>query len=174
MTLFSHASRVFGVLLLCLLWACTKDDTPAPAPPPASAPPAPQPSTAQPPASPSQPAQAPPSTALAPTPTAAAPDLKLVPPPNLSGLEPIVADQLKAAYESLSTALTNKDLAPQELSESYGMMGQLYHAYQLFEAALLCYDNALQLAPQNFSWRYARADILRQQGKLPEALADYE
>jgi tetratricopeptide (TPR) repeat protein len=97
-----------------------------------------------------------------------------VPPPDLSGLEPAVAEQLKAAYESLSSTLTKEGLSPQELSESYGMMGQLYHAYQLLDAALLCYDNALQLAPRSFSWRYARADLLRQQGQLPEALADYE
>lgn len=176
MTLFFHGSRLFGVLLLCLLWACTKDDTPAPpAPPPAPAPPAAQPSTTSPP--PSQPTTPPQSATSAPAvsaPLASVPDLKLVPPPDLSGLEPAVADQLKAAYESLSVALTKKELSPQELSESYGMMGQLYHAYQLFEAALLCYDNAIQLVPRSFSWRYARADIFRQQGKLADALADYE
>jgi tetratricopeptide (TPR) repeat protein len=109
-----------------------------------------------------------------PKPTASVPDLKLVLAPDLSGLDPARAEHLKAAYQSLQAAIARKDLSPQELSEAYGTMAQLYHTYHLWDAAQICYENVGQLAPQNFAWRYARADILRQQGKVADALADYE
>ena len=170
-------SRRFSLFVsLCFLWACTTgEDANHPAPPPP--PPAAQQGTvtpAQPPTA--QPESPPPVLAdtEVPKPTASVPDLKLVPAPDLSGLDPARAEHLKAAYQSLQAAIARKDLSPQELSEAYGMMAQLYHTYHLLDAAQICYENVGQLAPQNFAWRYARADILRRQGKVADALADYE
>jgi tetratricopeptide (TPR) repeat protein len=50
----------------------------------------------------------------------------------------------------------------------------LYHAYQLLDAAAVCYHNASHLTPESFAWRYALADVLRQQGKITEAIPTYE
>lgn len=102
------------------------------------------------------------------------PNLAPVPAPEATGLEPVVAAQLKAAHESLLATIAKTDLSPQEHSEAYGLMGQLYHAYLLLDAAAVCYQNALQLTSGSFPWRYALADVLRQQGKVTDAIAAYE
>ncbi|MGE0680324.1 MAG: tetratricopeptide repeat protein [Candidatus Binatia bacterium] len=101
-------------------------------------------------------------------------NLQEVPFPNLEGLESAVAAQLIAAQESLVAVTTQKDLPPQELGEAFGIMGQLYHAYQLFTPAEACYRNAHTLLPGDFRWSYLLADVLQREGKPELAIAAYE
>jgi len=100
--------------------------------------------------------------------------LRAVPVPRLEGLEASVAAQLTAAHEALDAIVARKDVPAQELGETFGMMGQLYQAYQLFASAESCYWNARMLLPKDFRWSYLLADVLRQQGKLDLAIAAYE
>lgn len=101
-------------------------------------------------------------------------NLQEAPFPNLEGLESAVAAQLTAAQESLVAVTTQKDLPPQELGEAFGIMGQLYHAYQLFAPAEACYRNAQTLVPRDFRWSYLLADVLQRAGKPELAIAAYE
>lgn len=104
----------------------------------------------------------------------APPHLQDVPFPNLEGLEAAVAAQLNAAQESLVAVTTQTDLQPQELGEAFGIMGQLYHAYQLFTPAETCYHNAQTLLPRDFRWSYLLAEVLQREGKSELAIAAYE
>lgn len=100
--------------------------------------------------------------------------LQEVPFPNLEELEPAVIAQLTAAQKSLVAVTTQKDLPPQELGEAFGVMGQLYHAYQLFASAEACYRNAQTLLPRDFRWSYLLADVLQREGKPELAIGTYE
>ena len=100
--------------------------------------------------------------------------LREVPAPPVEGLEAAVAAQLADAHESLAAIVGQKDGSSQELSEAFGTMGQLYHAYQLLTAAEACYENARTLLPTDFRWNYLLAEVLRQQGKPDLAIEAYE
>ncbi len=107
-------------------------------------------------------------------------DLLAVPFPDLTGLEQAVAVQLADAQDSL-VALLAVEQEPDtqnewdtQLSNAYGTMGQLYHAYELFDSAEACYRNAVQLGPAEFRWSYLLAQLLQRQGQLEQAIAQYE
>ena len=69
-----------------------------------------------------------------------------LPRPDLSGLEPTVQTQLRD-FQSLVTA-TFKDAAStrSERADVVGRLGQVYHAYELNEAAIACYTKAQEHA----------------------------
>lgn len=92
-----------------------------------------------------------------------------VPSPDLEGLEPEVAAQLRDAR-----ALVDTLTAPAELAEAYGELGRLYHAYDLVEAASASYANAALLAPKDFRWHYYAGYLHQAMGRSAEAGAAYE
>jgi tetratricopeptide (TPR) repeat protein len=94
--------------------------------------------------------------------------------PNLSGLDPAVAEQLKEARGEMEAAIAEPDADVVRLAAAYGTLGQLYHAYELLEVAQACYFNANFLVPQDFRWIHLLADISRQNGDLEQAAAQYE
>lgn len=102
-------------------------------------------------------------------------DLKPVPHPSLSGLEPEVAAQLSDA-RSLVDGLLSQQAPPEDLAnlaDTYGELCRLYHAYGLLDAAAPCYANAVQLAPRDFRWSYYLGRVQQDGGKLAEAEASY-
>src|SRR5690348_13250675 len=64
--------------------------------------------------------------------------------PDLTNLEEEVREQITAAQAALAAVTVN----PAALSEAYGKLGQIYHAYSLTSAARDCYLNANLLAPK--------------------------
>ncbi len=72
--------------------------------------------------------------------------------PDLQRLDPAVVAQLSQAQEALVTALAHKDR--DEAQEAYANLAEAYHAYDLIEAAAVCYRNALTLNPQRTSSLY--------------------
>jgi len=94
---------------------------------------------------------------------------KPLPAPNLEGLEPEVAAQLRDA-RALIDALT----VPAELAEAYGELGRLYQAYSLSEAAAASYANAALLAPKDFRWHYYSGYLAQAMGRSAEAEVLYE
>ena len=103
-----------------------------------------------------------------------------VPFPDLGGLEPAVAVQLADAQDSLVSLISleqepeTQNESATQLSNAYGTMGQLYHAYGLLAPAEACYRNAVQLSPAAFRWSYLLAKLLQHQGQLEQAIAQYE
>jgi len=94
--------------------------------------------------------------------------------PDLSGLDTVVADQLQQARHEMEAVIADPTASIDRLAAAYGTLGQLYHAYELFDTAESCYVNASFLAPQNFRWVHLLADVARHKGELEEAAARYE
>jgi tetratricopeptide (TPR) repeat protein len=94
--------------------------------------------------------------------------------PDLSGLDTVVADQLRQARTEMETVIADPTAGVDRLAAAYGTLGQLYHAYELLDAAESCYLNASFLSPQNFRWVHLLADVARIEGDLEEAAARYE
>jgi tetratricopeptide (TPR) repeat protein len=91
--------------------------------------------------------------------------------PDLSNLEESVREQITAAQAAVAAAAKGPTVA---LSEEYGKLGQLYHAYSLFAAARDCYLNASELAPRDFRWTYLLAKLDHQEGHFDEAIRRYQ
>ena len=147
--------------------------------PPASPPPAARPAAAA--AAPSIPVPARPGVATREEPprplhgTVEAPQEGLVAVrlPDLAALEPVVARQLGEAKGRLETLLADPSGSDAELAATYGLLGRLYHAYELADSALDCYANAHALAPGESQWVYLQADVHRQNGQPGTALEHY-
>ena len=99
---------------------------------------------------------------------AAAPGLPPIPRPPLDTLESAVATQLRVAQESFH-ALATRDSPTSDLMEAYGVLGQLYHAYELFDSAEASYRSAAYLGPRDHRWRHLLGRLYEQQGRLEDA-----
>ena len=93
--------------------------------------------------------------------------------PDLQELEPNVRDQVISLQNSLADLAKNSATTDLKLSETYGLMGQVYQAYSLTSPARECYLNARHLAPKDFRWTYLLASISQQEGRVEEALSYY-
>ena len=97
-----------------------------------------------------------------------------VPEPNFDRLETAVAEQIKGVRQSLSETMAKQDVSTKELADAYGLMGQLYHAYELSDAAEACYQNASRLAPADYRWHHLLGALYEQSGKLEEAIVQFQ
>lgn len=114
----------------------------------------------------------------APIPSAAAEEdqekgLVPIPAPILDHLEKAVADQLRASRKMIEKVTANKALTKEDRARSFGEMGQMYHAYELNDAAEVSYRNAVFLFPGEFRWIYSLAYLLQDQGRYAEAVELY-
>ena len=96
-------------------------------------------------------------------------DLVAVRRPDLTNLEESAREQITTLQNSLATSPRN----PEALSEAYGKLGQIYHAYSLISPAHDCYSNASQLAPKDFRWTYLLAKLDQQEGRFENAIRRY-
>lgn len=96
-----------------------------------------------------------------------------VPRPVLEHLTPAVQEQLRTQRTNLDR-LREANGTSAELGQAYGKTGQLYHAYELHEAAAACYRNALRLQPQRFRWHYYLGRLALQTGDTDLASAQLE
>jgi tetratricopeptide (TPR) repeat protein len=94
--------------------------------------------------------------------------------PDLTGLDTVVEGQLRQARSEMEAAIADPTAGVARLAAAYGTLGQLYHAYELLDAAESCYINASILSPQNFRWVHLLADVARLQGDLEVAVERYE
>jgi len=90
--------------------------------------------------------------------------------PDLSNLEPSVREHITAAQAELAVAVKSRATT---LSEEYGKLGQIYHAYSLLAAARDCYLNANTLSPNDFRWIYLLAKLDQQEGRFDDAIRRY-
>src|ERR1051326_1822564 len=89
---------------------------------------------------------------------------------DLTNLEQSVRDQITAAQAALAAAAKSPATV---LSEEYGKLGRIYHAYSLLSAARDCYLNANHLAPKDFRWIYLLAKLDQQEGRFDDAITRY-
>lgn len=100
-------------------------------------------------------------------------DLVVVRWPDLTNLEESVRDQVTGLQQSLAGTAKVPGVSATVLSEAYGKLGQIYHAYRLIEPARDCYLNASLLAPKDFRWTYLVAKLDHQEGRFEEAIRRY-
>lgn len=105
-------------------------------------------------------------------PSSAQPQLAPVPHPDLERLEPLVRRQIQSAQNELTALTKNKLAAAGQLAIAYGELGKLYQAYDFVDAALVCYENAQALAPEDYRWNYYLAHLYQGEGRLDKA-SDY-
>ena len=111
---------------------------------------------------------------LAAVPAAADPvDLLPLVPPRLEHLEDAVASQLRETQELLASIQAEPGASPASLADVFGQSGRLYHAYELLDAAAVCYANAARLTPEDFRWTYSLAVLDDQAGRLEKAISGY-
>ena len=99
-------------------------------------------------------------------------DLVPVRSPDLTNLEESVRAQITELQNSLATTAKNP-ASDTALSEAYGKLGQIYHAYSLVSPAHDCYLNASVLAPKDFRWTYLVAKLDHQEGHFDDAIRRY-
>lgn len=85
------------------------------------------------------------------------------PTPSLDHLEPTLRAAVVEAQEGVARLAEDPEADPAEVGEAFGGLGQLYHAYDLSEAARTAYRNASTLLPEDFRWPYLEA-LLAQHG----------
>lgn len=100
-------------------------------------------------------------------------DLIAVRSPDLTNLEESVRGQILELQNSLAATAKNPGTSQIALSEGYGKLGQIYHAYSFMEPAHDCYLNASVLAPRDFRWIYLLAKLDEQEGRFEEAIRRY-
>lgn len=93
--------------------------------------------------------------------------------PDVSKLEESVREQIENAQKSLTAVTKDPAKSAAELSEAYGNLGQLYHAYSLTAPARDCYRNAMLLARSDFRWPYLLAKLAQQEGRFEDAIHYY-
>jgi len=93
--------------------------------------------------------------------------------PDLSQLEPDVRDQIKSQQDILISTIKDTQSTGTKLSDAYGSMGEIYHAYSLTAPARECYLNANMLAPKDFRWIYLLAKLDQLEGRVDDAIRRY-
>jgi Flp pilus assembly protein TadD len=92
-----------------------------------------------------------------------------LPDPDLSALEPAVAEQLAEVRELATTVVHNQLTSAIEKAKAWADMALLFHAYELLDAADVCYGQAEELEPEKPDWIYYRAHVAVANGDLDRA-----
>ena len=89
---------------------------------------------------------------------------------DLSALQKPVREQLERELAALDVLLDDDSTPAAELSESFGLLGRLYHGYGLTDSAAPAYRNAARLAGSDYRWPYLLAVLAQVRGDRAEAL----
>ncbi len=92
--------------------------------------------------------------------------------PSLEGVESAARLALAGQHGALGALLSEASSDEEKLAGAFGLMGELYHAYELSRAADQCYSNAATLAPLDFRWPYLRGLLAIEAGH-PQAATAY-
>ena len=101
------------------------------------------------------------------------PGLAQVDHPDLGSIESLARRQLETQRSALDKALA-KSSDRLKQAAAFGGMGELYHAYELVDAATACYLNAEKLDPESFLWPYYLGALQQDAGALEAAAASLE
>ncbi|MEL7059605.1 MAG: tetratricopeptide repeat protein [Acidobacteriota bacterium] len=99
------------------------------------------------------------------------PPLEPLPELDLESVEDVARRQIASASERVEQATTESVRAT---ADAYGVLAQLYHAYDLGEAAATAYANARTLDPTAFTWAYLHGVVAAGEGDFPTARAAFE
>ncbi|WP_196137759.1 tetratricopeptide repeat protein [Aliikangiella sp. G2MR2-5] len=88
-------------------------------------------------------------------------------------LESAVVEQIESQNKKINQQLVEFMQNKTKLAQQYELMGQLYHAYELYEPAKISYQNALQLEPGRFTSQYLLALVFRSSEMPNEAVESF-
>lgn len=94
--------------------------------------------------------------------------------PDLSKLEESVREHVITLQAELTATAKDPKVSDAALSEAYGKLGQIYHAYSLVAPARECYLNAAAFAPKDFRWIYLLGKLDQQEERFDEAIRRYQ
>lgn len=94
-------------------------------------------------------------------------------PPDLSGLEPAVAEQIGQMQRALTDELAKPKPESREVAAAYGELGQVYLAYGWNDAAADCFRLAAQRDGGEVSWTYLLGAAEQAAGRLDSAAAAF-
>src|SRR4029079_5648074 len=94
--------------------------------------------------------------------------------PDLTQLEPEVRNQIKSQQDLLIASMKEANASDAKLSNAYGTLGEVYHAYSLLSPAEECYMNATRLASTECRWNYLLAKVQQAQGHAEPAIRSYQ
>jgi Flp pilus assembly protein TadD len=92
--------------------------------------------------------------------------------PNFDGMEAPVVEQLRSAFRAVEQAASSR-AGSSTLAAVYGSLGEVCHAYELFDCAEAAYSNAARLAPAQWRWPYLLAYSFQQTGRLEDAASQF-
>ena len=95
-----------------------------------------------------------------------------VPLPDLNKAEDVVAAQIGRYQRTLALLIRNHSDKDAQISDAYGLLGTIYHAYGIRMAARACYENAHTLNPEKFNWPYFMGIITNDMADIEIAM-DY-
>jgi tetratricopeptide (TPR) repeat protein len=98
------------------------------------------------------------------------PDMRPVPYPDLSRLDPETRRILGARREALDRMCARHGAPRADLAEAFGETARFYLAARLFAAAEPCLVNARALAPRAFGWTYLLGHLYRMTGRREDAI----
>ncbi len=101
-------------------------------------------------------------------------DLVELAPPDLTGADPQVQEQIRASQAALAATIAQTDASRSRRAEAFGNLGEIYEAYNFDSAALDCYTNASRLDPQSFRWSYYAGYLRQLYGDPETAERDYQ
>ncbi len=97
-----------------------------------------------------------------------------IPRPDLSAMDSSARQKVESLQSNLEGISKRSDVRPADLSEGFGFLGQLFHAFKLLDAAGTCYQNSSQLQPDDPRWPYYLALVLHAKGELEHAVENYD
>lgn len=107
---------------------------------------------------------------VAPTPEIPDPAQLPVPDPDLGEMESALAGLVDDMESNVADKARASDADPEQVSEAFGELAQLYHIFDLLDAASIAYDNARRLQPDAYRWTYLLALVRVDQGEQEAAL----
>lgn len=107
-------------------------------------------------------------------PASLADSLRPVPDVNLEELDAQARNSIQIARRRLNETLQAQPVQPDKLAPAYGELGGLYQVNLVFPAAEKCYQNAAQLAIDEFRWAYYLAYLADTSGRTRLALQRYQ
>jgi tetratricopeptide (TPR) repeat protein len=93
--------------------------------------------------------------------------------PDLSGLEPAVAEQIGEMQRLLTVQAAEPGADPSKVAAVHGELGQIYLAYGFNDAAADCFRVAALLDPRDGRWPYLLGAAEQAAGRLDDAAAAY-